>query len=76
MDLVLDRGAGKIAGVEVKASGTVTASDFRGLRKLAGAVGTRFAGGVVIYDGETGASFGDRLHAVPISRLWAGPSGP
>ena len=72
VDLVLERDAGLIAGVEVKASGTVTASDFRGLRKLAGAVGARFAGGVVIYDGETGASFGDRLHAVPISRLWAG----
>ena len=65
-----------IAGVEVKASGTVTAADFRGLRKLAGATGTRFAGGVVLYDGEIGASFGDRLCAVPVSRLWAGPSGP
>ena len=29
------------------------------------AAGARFAGGVVLYDGETGASFGDRLHAVP-----------
>ena len=76
VDLVLERGAGMIAGVEVKASGTVTASDFRGLRKLAGAAGTRFAGGVVLYDGEISASFGDRLYAVPVSRLWAGPSGP
>ncbi len=74
VDLVLERGAGMIAGVEVKASGTVTASDFRGLRKLAGAARAGFAGGVVLYDGETSASFGDRLHAVPISRLWAGPS--
>ena len=73
VDLVLERGAGMIAGVEVKASGTVTASDFRGLRKLAGAAGAGFAGGVVLYDGETCASFGDRLHAVPVSRLWAGP---
>ena len=71
--LQIERGARQIAGVEVKAGGTVTASDFRGLRKLAGAAGARFAGGVVLYDGETSASFGDRLHAVPISRLWAGP---
>ena len=28
---------------------------------------------VLYYDGETSARFGDRLHAVPISRLWAGP---
>ena len=74
VDLVLERGAGMIAGVEVKASATVTASDFRGLRKLAGAAGARFARGVVLYDGETSVSFGDRLHAVPISRLWAKPS--
>ena len=74
VDLVVERGAGTIAGVEVKASGTVTASDFRGLRKLAGAARARFAGGVVLYDGEIGASFGDRLYAVPISRLWAKPS--
>lgn len=73
VDLVIERGGGTIAGVEVKAAGTVTASDFRGLRKLAVATGARFAGGVVLYDGETGAGFGDRLHAVPISRLWAGP---
>ena len=73
VDLVLERGAGTIAGVEVKAGGTVRTSDFRGLRKLAGAAGARFAGGVVLYDGETSASFGDRLHAVPLSRLWAGP---
>ena len=66
VDLVLDRGAaGTVAGVEVKASATVTASDFRGLRKLASAAGVRFAGGVVLYDGETTARFGDRLHAVP-----------
>ena len=76
VDLVLERGAGMIAGVEVKASSTVTTSDFRGLRKLAGATGTRFAGGAVLYDGENSASFGDRLYAVPLSRLWAGPSGP
>ena len=77
VDMVLERGtAGAVAGVEVKASATVTASDFRGLRKLADAVGTRFAGGVVLYDGEASASFGDRLNAVPVSRLWAGPPGP
>ena len=74
VDLVIERGAGMVAGVEVKASGTVTTSDFRGLRKLADATGARFAGGVVLYDGEAIASFGDRLHAVPISRLWAKPS--
>ncbi len=70
VDLVLERGAGQIAGVEVKASATVTAADFRGLRKLKEAAGKRFAAGVVLYDGETSAGFGDGLYAVPIRALW------
>lgn len=42
----------------------------RGLRKLKEAAGKRFAGGVVLYDGEARASFGDAMHAVPIRALW------
>lgn len=71
VDVVLERGGRQVAGVEVKAGATVTRADFRGLRKLASALGTRFAAGVVLYDGETSASFGDRLQAVPIGTLWA-----
>ena len=70
VDMVLEQGAAKLAGVEVKASATVTAADFRGLRKLKEAAGRRFAGGVVVYDGETSASFGDGMHAVPLRALW------
>ena len=70
VDVVLERGPGRIAGVEVKAGATVTASDFRGLRKLKDAAGRRFAAGVVLYDGETSAPFGDSLFAAPIRSLW------
>ena len=70
VDVVLEHGARKLAGVEVKAAATVTARDFRGLRKLRDIAGARFAGGVVLYDGETSAGFGDRLHAVPLRALW------
>ena len=70
VDIVIERGARDLAGVEVKAGATVTASDFRGLRKLRDAAGSRFAGGVVLYDGEVSVSFGDGLHAVPIRLLW------
>ena len=45
-------------------------SDFRGLRKLRKIAGDRFTNGVVIYDGETTVSFGDRLYAVPARHLW------
>jgi len=70
VDVVIERGAHQVAGVEVKAAATVTAADFRGLRKLKDAAGKRFAGGVVVYDGETSASFGEQLHAVPLRALW------
>lgn len=70
VDVVLERGGGQIAGVEVKASATVTAADFRGLRKLKEASRKRFVAGIVLYDGETSAGFGDGFHAVPIRSLW------
>lgn len=70
VDLVLERGAGRVAGVEVKAAGTVTPADFRGLRKLREVAGTRFAAGVILYDGEATVGFGDGLFAVPVRALW------
>lgn len=70
VDIVLERGAREVAGVEVKASATVTAADFRGLKKLATAVGDSFRGGVVLYDGETSASFGNKMYAIPVRALW------
>ncbi len=69
VDIVLESG-GRVAGVEVKAGGTVTGSDFSGLRKLREACGERFAAGVVLYDGETSVGFGEGLYAVPVRRLW------
>ncbi len=71
VDIVLERGAG-LAGVEVKASGTVRNEDFRGLRKLQEIVGERFTCGVVLYDGEASLRFGPRLFALPVQTLWVG----
>ena len=70
VDIVIEQPGGTQAGVEVKASATVRSRDFAGLRTLATAVGKRFVRGVVLYDGETCAPFGDQLHAVPIRRVW------
>jgi hypothetical protein len=70
VDIVLERGANELAGIEVKASATVMESDFRGLRKLSDLLGKRFCAGVVLYDGETSASFGKNLYALPIRSLW------
>jgi predicted AAA+ superfamily ATPase len=70
VDIVLERGTRELVGVEVKASATVTVADFRGMRKLREAAGKRFAAGVVLYDGEITASFGDGFFAVPLRALW------
>ncbi len=70
VDIVIERGALSLVGVEVKASRTVTGADFRGLRRLRRAMGDRFAAGVVLYDGAVCTSFGGGLFAVPIRALW------
>ncbi|MGQ0766653.1 MAG: ATP-binding protein [Gemmatimonadota bacterium] len=70
VDVVLEQGQGRVAGIEVKAAATVREVDLRGLRKLRAAAGARFAAGVVLYDGPVLVRFGDGLFGVPIRRLW------
>jgi uncharacterized protein len=70
VDIVVERGAGMLAGIEVKAAATVTDADFRGLHKLKQAAGKRFTKCIGLYDGEISASFGEGFYAVPIRRLW------
>ena len=45
----------------IVAAASVTEKDFRGLRKLRTTTGKRFAVGVVMYDGENIAGFGENL---------------
>lgn len=71
VDIVIERGMRQLVGIEVKLSATVVGKDFRGLRKLQEVTGSRFKGGVVLYDGEDGLSFGENLMALPLRSLWA-----
>ncbi len=73
VDLALEEAGGGIAGVEVKASSTVTSRDFTGLRTLAEAAGPRFRRGVVLYTGATAVSFAPNFHALPLGALWSTP---
>lgn len=70
VDIVLESPAGKVVGVEVKASTSVGADDFRGLRALAEEAGARFHRGILLYQGRQVVPFGQRLHAVPLEALW------
>ena len=68
-DIVIQRGI-KLAGVEVKASGTIKKSDFNGLRKLRDAAGKNFASGILFYNGDSIVSPSKSLYALPIRKLW------
>ncbi|MBL8340215.1 MAG: DUF4143 domain-containing protein [Rubrivivax sp.] len=75
VDIVLERGADEVAGVEVRAAASATEADFRGLRKLRAAAGEAFRCGVVLYDGEHALRFGEGLFAVPVRALWETAAG-
>lgn len=71
VDVIVERPSGEIVAVEVKASATVGAHDFRGLVHLRESVGRRLRGGVVLYAGEHTLPFGERLWALPLQALWS-----
>jgi predicted AAA+ superfamily ATPase len=71
VDLVLEDRAGRIVGIEVKASASIEASHFKGLKVLAQATGRRFQRGVVLYTGQHVLPFGSNLLALPLSALWS-----
>lgn len=70
VDVIAERPSGEIVGIEVKASATVRARDFAGLRQLRASAGDRLRAGVVLYAGAQTLPFGDGLWAVPLAALW------
>jgi hypothetical protein len=70
VDVVLEDARGRVVGVEVKATASVEAGAFAGLRALAEDAGDRFVRGCVLYGGEQFLPFGERLLAMPVSALW------
>jgi len=71
VDLVLEARGGRMVAVEVKAAATLDARDLRGLRHLQELVGDDLVCGVILHAGRETVAFGERLHALPISALWA-----
>jgi predicted AAA+ superfamily ATPase len=70
VDFVIEDSQGKVLGIEVKAAATVGSGDFAGLRQLASLTGSRFAAGLVLYDGDLTLPFGPNYWAVPLTSLW------
>jgi hypothetical protein len=71
VDLVLEDRAGRIVGIEVKASASIDAGYFKGLKALADASGGRFVRGIALYSGNTAVPFGKNLIALPMLTIWA-----
>lgn len=68
-DLVLEDRLRRVVAIEVNASSTVRAEDFRGIRHPARRIGDHLVG-IVLSTGRHTLPFGDRLRAVPIGALW------
>lgn len=71
VDIVLEDPAGRLIGIEVKASTTVSVQDFKGLKALAETTGSNFVRGIVLYTGDESIPFGANLHALPVNALWS-----
>lgn len=71
VDLIVEDDNGSIAGVEVKASSTVSPGDVKHLQGLRNKLGDRFTAGVVLYLGDRVVPLGERIWALPVSMLWA-----
>jgi hypothetical protein len=61
VDIIVENEQGALIGIEVKASATVHASDFKGLRKMLDVCGDHLKLGVVLDDGTKVVPFGNRL---------------
>jgi predicted AAA+ superfamily ATPase len=71
VDLVVERDDGMVVAFEVKAAGRIPGGDLAPLRKLRDAAGDAFLAGVAFYLGERSYTFEDRLHVMPVDRIWA-----
>ncbi len=72
VDLLVEYGGGRVLGIEVKASATVTRRDGQHLAWLRDEVGEdRFVGGLVLHTGQHVFDLGPRVVAAPISCLWS-----
>lgn len=70
VDIILEHPDGRVAGIEVKATGSPTERDLRGLRFLQERLGDRFCFGVLLTAAPEAVPFGPRLAALSVGSLW------
>jgi predicted AAA+ superfamily ATPase len=67
VDFALENRQGEIVGIEVKASSSLGAKDWSGLKNLKGTLSDRFASGYVIYTGNSTVPLETGITALPAS---------
>lgn len=70
VDYVLEFDDGQVLALEVKTNERIAGTDLGGMRKLRDLLGDRFIAGVALSTGPRSYTYEDRLHVMPIDRLW------
>jgi hypothetical protein len=74
VDFVVEREDGGLIGFEIKTGTRIQGADMKGMAKLRDALGAQFIGGIALYLGERSYTYADRLHVVPLDRVWTSVS--
>jgi predicted AAA+ superfamily ATPase len=72
VDIVVERDDGKVVAIEVKAGSRIVGKDLSGLRVIRDALGDAFVAGAVLHTGSRSYTAEDRIHVLPVDRLWSG----
>jgi predicted AAA+ superfamily ATPase len=70
VDQIIERDDGSVVAFEVKAGTRVAGRDLSGLRVVRDALGDAFVAGAVLHTGARSYTAEDRIHVLPIDRLW------
>ena len=70
VDLVLERHDGAVVAIEVKTGDHVTGKQLDPLRALRERLGSSFIAGIAFHLGPVGYAAEDRIHVLPVERLW------
>lgn len=70
VDFVAELHDGRVVAIEVKTGGRVPGTDLHPLRRLRDRLGESFVAGVALYLGERSYTYEDRVHVIPVDKLW------
>lgn len=70
VDVILEDKAGRVVGIEIKASESISIRDSKGLRELQESLGKKFIRGIILYTGSQIVPINAKITALPITALW------